>query len=94
MSPISTWETMLLVDRGHIRIDSALEAWFAEIITALALHEAPLTHEVVFAAREITIPHNDPADRLIAATARYYGLRLVTADERLLNGSGFLTLSA
>lgn len=94
LSPISTWETMLLVDRGHIRIDSALEAWFAEIITALALHEAPLTHEVVFATREITIPHNDPADRLIAATARYYGLRLVTADERLLSGSGFLTLSA
>jgi PIN domain nuclease of toxin-antitoxin system len=26
--------------------------------------------------------HRDPADQLIAATARVHGLRLVTADER------------
>lgn len=67
--------------------------WLAEVNATLALNEAPLTHEVVLTAREISIPHNDPADRLIAATARYYGLRLVTADERLLSGSGFPTLA-
>ena len=45
------------------------------------------------ASREIKIPHHDPTDRLLAATARFYGLRLVTADERLLEGTGFSTLS-
>jgi PIN domain nuclease of toxin-antitoxin system len=45
------------------------------------------------AARDIRISHTDPADRLIAATARYYDVRLVTADERLLLGTGFSTLA-
>jgi PIN domain nuclease of toxin-antitoxin system len=93
LSPITTWEAVLLVDSGHLRIDDAFDEWFAQVNAALALNEAPLTHEVVLASREINIPHHDPADRLLAATARYYGLRLVTADERLLKGSGFSTLA-
>jgi predicted nucleic acid-binding protein len=48
----------------------------------LALREAPRTHEVVLAARDVRITRADPADRLLAAMARYYDLRLVTADER------------
>jgi PIN domain nuclease of toxin-antitoxin system len=43
--------------------------------------------------RDIHVSHADPADRLLAATARYYDLRLVTADERLLRGTGFTTLA-
>ncbi len=89
LSPVTTWEIILLTDSGQVRIGSPLEQWFIEVNAALALNEAPLTHEVVFASREIDIPHNDPADRLLAATARHYGLRLVTADERLLSGSGY-----
>ena len=41
----------------------------------------------------VEIPHRDPADRLLAATARYYELRLATADERLLAGTGFSTVA-
>ncbi|MFZ5739720.1 MAG: PIN domain-containing protein [Pseudomonadota bacterium] len=29
-------------------------------------------------------PHRDPADRIIAATAREYGYRLITRDRSLL----------
>jgi PIN domain nuclease of toxin-antitoxin system len=32
----------------------------------------------------ISLPHGDPADRLIAATAKVLELTLVTADERLM----------
>lgn len=93
LSPISTWELILLAGRGDLTTDVPFAAWFAEVTAALALNEAPLTHDVVLASREVTVPHRDPADRLLAATARYYDLRLVTADERLLNGSGFVTLA-
>lgn len=93
LSPISTWEAALLVDSGHVEIGRPFEDWFAAMTSALALNEAPLTHEVVFASREVSLPHSDPADRLLAATARHYGLRLVTADERLLRGSGFSTVA-
>ena len=93
LSPVTTWELVLLVDRGQIRLDAPFEKWLADMNEALALHEAPLTHEVVLAARDVRISHADPADRLLAATARYYDLRLVTADERLLLGTGFSTLA-
>lgn len=93
LSPVSTWEIVLLTESGQIRLDSPFEDWLAEVSDALALNEAPLTHEVVLASREIQISHADPADRLLAATARYYDVRLVTSDERLLRGSGFPTLA-
>lgn len=93
ISPVSTWEASKLVDSGHVRIGVGFEEWFAAVASALTLNEALLTHEVVFASREIRLSHHDPADRLIAATARHYDLRLVTADERLLRGSGFATMA-
>lgn len=92
LSPVSTWEAILLADRGQVRFSSTFEQWISAMTAALSLMEAPLTHEVVLAAREIKVPHNDPADRLIAATARHYGLTLVTSDERLLRGSGFSSM--
>lgn len=94
LSPVSTSEIAMIVDSGQVRINRPLEQWFAAMSETFHLHEAPLTHEVVFASRAVTLPHADPADRLIAGTARYYGLRLVTADQRLLQGSGFSTLAA
>ena len=57
------------------------------------MREAPLTHEVALESRRIVLPHGDPADRLIAATARVLHLILVTADERLMHGTGFSVLS-
>jgi len=36
--------------------------------------EAPLTHELVVAAQEVRLPHQDPADRFLAATAEALGL--------------------
>jgi PIN domain nuclease of toxin-antitoxin system len=47
------------------------------------VREAPLTFEVVYAMARIDLPHRDPADRFLAATAYAYGLTLVTADRNL-----------
>ena len=41
----------------------------------------------------IDLPHQDPADRFLAATARVYDLTLVTADERLLGSRRIATLA-
>jgi PIN domain nuclease of toxin-antitoxin system len=49
----------------------------------LRLIEAPLTVEVALAISALSLPHNDPADGFIAATAKVFGLTLVTADEQL-----------
>jgi PIN domain nuclease of toxin-antitoxin system len=73
-----------LIEKGRIEIDSDPIDWIREIFSTVPLKEAPLNHEVAIQSRRIKLPHKDPADRFIAATAVVYGLTLVTADERLL----------
>ena len=48
-----------------------------------ALREAPLTHEIALVARQLSL-HQDPADRILAATAKVLDLTLATADQSLL----------
>jgi PIN domain nuclease of toxin-antitoxin system len=47
------------------------------------LREAPVTHEIALATRSVALPHRDPADRLLVATALIHGLTLVTADRNV-----------
>ena len=91
LSPISAWEAFLLNARGRIRLHGSLAEWL-ERATA-HLQEAPLTHEIVLAAQQLPLPHPDPADRFLAATAQVLGLTLVTADERLLGLGEIKTLA-
>jgi PIN domain nuclease of toxin-antitoxin system len=88
LSPVSTWEALLLHSKGRIQLRGDARDW----ITRATMHmrEAPLTHEIVVAAQELPLPHQDPADRFLAATAEVLGLTLVTADHRLL-GLGTIT---
>jgi PIN domain nuclease of toxin-antitoxin system len=81
LSPMSTWEALTLNYKGRIRINEDLATWLAR--ATAGTHEAPLTHEIALAARQLEL-HQDPADRILAATAAVLDLTLVTADERLL----------
>jgi len=49
----------------------------------LQLNEAPLTVEIALAVSSMKFPHGDPADHFLAASAKIFGLTLVTADEQL-----------
>jgi PIN domain nuclease of toxin-antitoxin system len=91
LSPVSTWEALLLQARGAIFFrgdwEMALEA------ARSRMREAPLTHEIVLAAHLLPFSHKDPADRFLAATAKVLGLTLVTADTRLLGLGDVQTLA-
>jgi PIN domain nuclease of toxin-antitoxin system len=91
LSPVSTWEALLLNAKGRIRLHGDLAVWLAR--ATARLREAPLTHEIVLAAHQLPLPHPDPADRFLAATAQVLGLTLVTADERLLGLGEIKTLA-
>lgn len=84
LSPISVWEALMLVERGRLSVTGDAGMWVQSMVQALPRREAPLTHEVALASRRVDLPHQDPADRFLAATAEVYGLTLVTADERML----------
>jgi PIN domain nuclease of toxin-antitoxin system len=81
LSPVSTWEALLLARKGRITLQGDLDVWFSD--ATVNTHEAPLSHEIVVAAHQLQM-HADPADRFLAATAQVLGLTLVTADEKLL----------
>ena len=91
LSPVSAWEALLLSVKGRIRLPADLAGW---VLRATAhLREAPLTHEIVLSAHQLPLPHTDPSDRFLAATAQVLGLTLVTADERLLGLGEIKTLA-
>jgi len=52
-------------------------------LAGTAMMEAPLTNEVALEAGRLKLLHHDPADHFLAATARVFGLTLITADDRL-----------
>jgi PIN domain nuclease of toxin-antitoxin system len=90
LSPISTWEALLLHTKGKIHLSVDLTEWLA--VSTAGMREAPLTHEIALVAQRLNL-HQDPADRFLAATAQVLDLTLVTADERLLGLANIKTLA-
>jgi len=82
LSPVSTWEALLLNAKGRIRLPANLSEWLTA--ATAPLREAPLSHEIVLIAQQLPLPQRDPADRFLAATAQILDLTLVTADDSLL----------
>jgi PIN domain nuclease of toxin-antitoxin system len=83
LSPISVWETLLLAERGRVKLTPDPETWVRAQLGRAPIRQLPLDHEVALESRKLRVSHEDPADRFIAATARVHGLTLVTADHRL-----------
>lgn len=90
LSPISTWEALTLHTKGRVNLGNDLEDWLRR--ATAGTREAPLTHEIALAARDLPL-HQDPADRFLAATALVLDLILVTADRRLLGLGEIRTLA-
>jgi PIN domain nuclease of toxin-antitoxin system len=84
MASISIWEIAQLVTRGRVTVDGTVADWTTDAIerTGVGILEiSPAIAELstVFGA---DFPR-DPADRMIAATARAEGAKLITADLRI-----------
>jgi len=84
LSPISVWELLLLIERRRVAVTGDPGLWVQDALRAGPFREAPLTHAVALESRRVTLPHRDPADRFLAATARVHDVALVTADARLI----------
>jgi PIN domain nuclease of toxin-antitoxin system len=81
LSPVSVWEVLTLAQKRRIGIEDPL-GWVES--AASQMIEAPLTQEIIRASFVLSLPHADPADRFLAATAKVLNLTLVTADKALL----------
>jgi PIN domain nuclease of toxin-antitoxin system len=84
LSPVSIWELRVLARKRRIKLDTEPVTWIRTALAEVSFKEAALTHEVAVQSVSVDLPHADPADRFIAATALVYDLTLATADDRLL----------
>ncbi len=83
ISPITIWETLVLAEKGRIKLTLSPDEWVKEALKRSRVEEAPLSHQIAIKSRSIKLPHQDPADRFIAATAWENDLILITEDKKL-----------
>lgn len=85
LSVFSVWELGMLESKGRVRLHSPSEQWVREALAVPGLTLVPLTPEIALASSYLPQPfHGDPADRIIVATARSLGARIVTRDRKIL----------
>ena len=85
VSPITAWEIGLLNSRGRLALLIKPQLWFQRLFDVLSFRLADMSPQLLIASSFLPgTPPRDPADRIIAATAREYGYTLVTRDRLLL----------
>ena len=86
LSAISPWEVAMLVGKGRLTLDRDVGEWVQAAVGIPGIRIEPITPEIAVASTRLPGNiHPDPADRLIAATARHLGAVLVTDDQLLLD---------
>jgi PIN domain nuclease of toxin-antitoxin system len=86
---ICLWEFSMLVQRDRIRIDRSALEWLNDALDVPGVRIVELTPSV--AVQSTRLPstfHNNPADRLIVATALNEGAPLISADQKFVDIPG------
>lgn len=84
IASITLWELAMMIALGRITPRGTPEAWLIELVRRSGVVVKDITPAVATLATQF--PHDfpaDPADRIIAATARAEGMSLVTRDAKL-----------
>lgn len=86
VSPMTAWEIGLLTARGRITLSMGPLKWFERFSSMPGVALAPMTAGTLIESSYLPgRPPNDPVDRMMIATARELGGRLVTRDRALLS---------
>jgi PIN domain nuclease of toxin-antitoxin system len=85
ISPISIWEIGLLVSRGRLALSTSPRAWVSTVLAQPGVTLAEMPPDTLLDSSFLPgEPPRDPADRIILATARAEGMRIVTRDRAML----------
>lgn len=84
LSPVSTWETLVLARKGRLSLTPSPTEWVLDALRRSALTAIPLSHGIALRSEMLEgFESADPADRFLVATALENQLVLVTADEAM-----------
>lgn len=89
----SCYEIARATQSGRIRLDRDVRAWVRQALAVDGVEALSLTNDIAASAGALgdDFP-GDPVDRIICATAREHGARLVTRDRTLRTAAPELTL--
>ena len=87
-SAISVWEVALLLSKRRLTLDISAMEWRQNLLDA-GFIEIPVDGAIAARSVALTDFHDDPADRIIIATA-LDGHQLITGDRDILNWPGRL----
>jgi PIN domain nuclease of toxin-antitoxin system len=83
-SPVSGLELISLCRRKRFRAVIEPVAWITSALRQVPLREVPITTDIALACARFELPDDDPADRILVATARVHGLTLITSDRKII----------
>ncbi len=84
LSSISVWEIAMLVRKGRLELTLNVRDWIRKTEGLPFVRFVPVDNTIFL--RSVELPgkfHNDPADRMIVATAMTMGLPIVTKDKKI-----------
>jgi PIN domain nuclease of toxin-antitoxin system len=88
ISVISIWELAMLERRGRVALPMNVRTWLEQALSKPGIAVAALTPEIAIESAHLPGElHGDPADRMLVATARVLGAKLVTKDAQLIRYS-------
>ena len=89
ISSISAWEIALLVKEGKLNLGIEVSQWVEKLARNSAIHFIPVDNEIAIkSVNLVDFTNKDPADRIIVATAKHLGAKLITSDRRILKYKG------
>ncbi len=84
LSTMTLWEIAKLVERRRLRMDRAVDECLADLEQSDFFTVLPITARIAAESTRLGAAFpSDPADQIIAATARCHGLTLLTVDTRI-----------
>jgi len=85
VSAMSAWEIGILISKGRLPTKKSALNWFTNFTTEANVAVLNVTTELLVASSFLPSPvHNDPADRILIATARERDLTIITRDRAIL----------
>lgn len=87
VSAISLIEIAVLAGAGSLRLKAPADELLGMLETMPILDILPVSVEIAREVVNIGRVLPDPADRTIVATARVYGLRLLSSDQRIIESN-------
>lgn len=84
VSSISAWEITMLVEKKRLVLTMGVKDWIIRSEALPFIKYVPVNNSIAIKSVQLQGNiHNDPADRIIVATALLMNAQLVTKDERL-----------